>query len=131
MNLLVCDIDGSLVAESDNPFEPDASLPPNLPMCALVASLSASDDWYVLLLTSRPEKYLQGTTKFIMNCLDDMDELVMREENNWQTAPDFKIAKITAIAERLKPSHIVCIDSRTDVCAAYREQGYMVLEPFK
>src|SRR5215471_9306975 len=133
MKLLILDIDGTLArdgwrddmdyVERQQAANKDE---PILPIVEMINTLT-SDDWYVVCLTSRNERWRNLTHKWLYKHDIGCSELYMRPDDNYDKAPDYKVTAVQGILLALladkKDGTLLLIDSRDDVVAAYKAEG--------
>jgi hypothetical protein len=96
---------------------------PNREVIEVINSLHA-DQWLVIGLTARPSKFRGMTVAWCVSAHAQIDELIMRPDDNFEKSPDFKIAAVRARIKELDGvwSPIVVFDDRDDVIAAIRAE---------
>jgi hypothetical protein len=115
VNLLVSDIDDTLIV-NDKPV---------LTMCQLYRSFT-SPNWRLYFVTSRAAKLRQPTMRWLLDHCPVGELILMRPNDNWQPAPALKQELVRPLLRDYE--NIVAIDSREDVCAAYKQLGIKVLQ---
>lgn len=96
--------------------------------------IELANNYEIILLTGRPEKYRYLTEQWLELCgLDDFyDELIMRQDGDW--SQDFKM-KIKALEDHFGDQEAVLdsvwlvIDDRDSVVEGLRNYGLTVLQP--
>ena len=116
-NLLVSDLDGTLVQEAA----------PCLVMCRLYTDLAAAG-WCIHYITSRQANLHQVTMQWLLRHCPIGEALLMRAEDDWDPAPIMKVAYIKPLLSKQAWGNVLAIDSRDDICAAYRGLGLRVLQ---
>ena len=87
---------------------------------AMIESLYR-DDWYIVGLTARPDKWRQQTMSWCLKHSVMIDELIMRPEKNFQGAAEFKLEVIKQFChDHLTDELILILDDRDDVIAAVK-----------
>ena len=132
MNLLITDLDGTLANDRWRARTPDyderqKQAAKDEPFTSNIAFINALEDWHIIILTSRNERWSTLTNKWLLKHNVCIDDLHMRPDDNFEGASDFKVASIKAIKAEFKPDVMVLIDSREDVVMAYRAEGWMAL----
>lgn len=90
---------------------------------ALLASLN-SDRWLTIGLTARPEKWRAITINWCIKHQVFLDELIMRPNDNYQGAADFKKQEvINRLSGLQKTPTVILFDDRDDVVSAIKESG--------
>jgi len=141
MKLLITDIDGTLanddwrnnIGDYDERIKAATRDEPMPCMVELVNTLSGND-WCVLCLTSRNERWRSLTHKWLLqhdiNCYD----LHMRANENYEKAPEYKVTAVRnillgllATKVNVEKNALILIDSREDVVTAYKAEGWSAL----
>jgi len=90
---------------------------------ALLASLN-SDRWWTIGLTARPEKWRAITINWCIKHGVFLDELIMRPNDNYQGAAEFKRQEvINRLSGLQKTPTVILFDDRDDVISAIKESG--------
>lgn len=134
VKLLITDIDGSLandvwrnnVQDFDERQRAAIDDDAYLHMVKMVNGL-AQAKWLVVCLTSRNERWRQQTNKWLGKYEVDCDQVHMRDNEDYAPAPEFKVQYVKKLLAQINPTHLVLIDSRDDVVAAYRTEGWYAL----
>jgi hypothetical protein len=101
-------------AINDNPYK-DA--------IALINTLHKAG-WTIVCITSRPEKWRQLTTEWLLNHAVHVDQLLMRPNDDFRPSPEVK-ADLAKPFERFNP--VMCMDDREDCIASYGAHGFTTL----
>jgi phosphoglycolate phosphatase-like HAD superfamily hydrolase len=87
---------------------------------ALLESLYM-DSWRIIGLTARPEKWRQQTMNWCLHYQVMIDELIMRPENNFQGAAEFKLEEVRKYCAKIGDDRlIILLDDRDDVIASIK-----------
>jgi len=135
--LILIDIDGTI---SDSRWRDDLAEsrqwdafhsqlihdPPVKPMLKLLSTLS---DCGVFLvgITGRPERYRQATMEWMLTHGVQLDELWMREDDNYSKAADLKPKIAEIIMQEHSYEEVLFIDDNEDICTAMRAAGFITL----
>ena len=136
MNLLITDIDGTLaidgwranIQDFDERQRAASEDKANTIMIAMLASL-AECSWQVVGLTSRNERWRLQTNKWLGKQEVPFDEMYMRKNDDFAGAAEFKVLSVKRLLAQMAPTHVLLIDSREDVIAAYKAEGWSTLQP--
>jgi hypothetical protein len=135
MNLLITDIDGTLaldgwranIQDFDERQRAANEDKPNTVMIALLAGL-AEGGWSVVALTSRNERWRLQTNKWLGKQDVACDDMYMRKNDDFSGAAEFKVQAVKRLLAQMAPAHVLLIDSREDVVAAYKAEGWSTLQ---
>lgn len=135
MKLLIIDIDGTLaddkwrsnVADFDERQMQAKHDKPIAVMVELVAATHKS--WYKVALTSRNERWRSLTMRWLMDNGIMLHDVVMRPDDDFAPANEFKVKTVKVMCTEFKEPHITMLlmDSRNDVVQAYRMEGWVAL----
>lgn len=103
--------------------------PPIKEMIQMINCLG-KEDFNMVALTSRPEKWRTITLNWFITHGAFPDELLMRPDGNYYTSPDLKVMLARNRFPDIKNEVAFVIEDRDDVCAAFRELGVTVLQAF-
>lgn len=98
---------------------------------ALINSLATGlDDWYIIALTARPEKWRSVTTEWLIKHCIFVDEILMRPDEAFHPAPEIKVqlAQERFPGDQLKDNVAFLIEDREDVCEAFHQLGITTLQ---
>lgn len=96
----------------------------------LLRALS-DDDYNIVALTARPEKWRQLTMSWMHKFAVPVDELLMRADENYRSAPELKLELVAArFGDRIKDEVAFMIDDREDVIDAMRGLGISCMQIF-
>jgi beta-phosphoglucomutase-like phosphatase (HAD superfamily) len=131
--ILITDLDHTLAASSwrdqhrggnwDAYHEMAKDDPPILPMISLINALSLGAK--IVCITTRPEKWRTLTMNWLLKHLVDIDELLMRPNDDFRPSPVLKVALAQQFL--VEDENVVAIDDREDVLQAYRAVGIKAL----
>jgi uncharacterized HAD superfamily protein len=88
--------------------------PPHKDMVAMINGLH-EQEYYIVALTGRPEKWRVITMNWLTKHNVAIDELLMRQENDYRRSPELKLA----MAARYRDIAMV-IDNRQDIVDAFK-----------
>lgn len=86
---------------------------------AMIAALHAAG-WEIYGLTARPSKWRKMTLDWLLAHDVKIDEMLMREDDDYRPAPEMKIALALEKFGTLKGVVTIVFDDRDDVIAAFR-----------
>lgn len=82
---------------------------------------------YVVVMTARPSKFYQMTMDWLLRHRVTVDELLMRQDEDFRPSPEIKIGLARERFSNLDEIAIV-IDDREDVCEIFRAAGVTTLQ---
>ena len=99
------------------------------PVATMISEFSGIG-YEIIAVTGRPEKYRSATEQWLADFDINIDEVLMRPHDNWESDHELKI-KIAAeyFGEHAKDIVLLVIDDRDRVVEAWRENGYFCLQP--
>jgi hypothetical protein len=98
------------------------------PLPDIVNLLNAlPDEYYIVGLTGRDEKWRQLTIKWLLMHDVPMDELLMRPTGDWRPAPAMKVKLATERFPDITNEVAFILDDREDVIAAFKALGVTAL----
>lgn len=93
----------------------------------LVSALKAHD-FKIIIMTSRPEKWREQTSKWLFSYGVEFDELIMRPDDNHEASAVIKVDMAKRrFGERIDQIAMV-VDDRADVCQAFRAMGVTAIQ---
>lgn len=100
---------------------------------SLINSLAGSltdDEWIIIGLTARPEKWRSLTMQWLVKHGIHMDELLMRPDESYNPAPEIKVqlAQERFPGDQLKDNVAFLVEDREDVCEAFHNLGITALQ---
>ncbi len=102
---------------------------------ALVNTLSQAgsllnDEWYIVGLTARPEKWRNVTNQWLVKHGIFLDELLMRPDEAFHPAPEIKVQLVQERFpdSKLKDEIAFLLEDREDVCEAFHQLGITTLQ---
>lgn len=116
----------SRMSDWDEYHELSAHDDPIREMIALVQALR-NDNWVIIGLTGRPEKWQRLTMDWCLKYGAMLDQLIMRPDNNYETAPDFKLAAVLDVIQLLDDPMIIVFEDRDDVVALLKSNVKCVI----
>jgi hypothetical protein len=135
VKLLITDIDGTLAldgwradtSDHDERNRQAAHDDSNKTFVSLLSSL-AKASWLTVCVTSRNERWRQLTQKWMLKHEVDCASISMRADDDYSTAPEFKVSAVKQVLTTIQPVTLLLIDSREDVVAAYKSEGWSALQ---
>ena len=134
--IVLCDMDHTLsdaawrdhlIPDWEAYYADAAADRPIVPVIKMVNALAEAEH-SVVVLTARGEKWRKITHNWLIRHDIRVDDVVMRPEGNYQSAPDLKVFLAQEkFGWRLRGVELV-IDDRADVCAAFRALGVPTLQ---
>ena len=92
-------------------------------VCAMIRALSEAN-WLIVCVTAIPSKFRGITNKWFLENSIPVDELLMRDDEDYRPAPEIKIALCKArFGEDMKRQVTVVFDDRDDVVEAFAAAG--------
>jgi phosphoglycolate phosphatase-like HAD superfamily hydrolase len=100
------------------------------PLPDTVAMIRALHDagWSIYGLTARPSKWRKMTLDWLLAHDVKIDEMLMREDEDYRPAPAMKIALAKQKFGELRGVVTVVFDDRDDVIAAFRAEGVTAVQ---
>jgi phosphoglycolate phosphatase-like HAD superfamily hydrolase len=100
------------------------------PLHDTVAMIRALHDagWSIYGLTARPSKWRKMTLDWLLAHDVKIDEMLMREDEDYRPAPAMKIALAKQKFGELRGVVTVVFDDRDDVIAAFRAEGVTAVQ---
>jgi len=98
-------------------------------MISLVNCLQISG-WYVVGLTTRPEKWRQLTNDWLIKYAVRIDKLLMRPHDDFRPGADSKIEQATQFIAHHQVDSIIVIDDHDAVVSSFRAQNVTVLQAY-
>lgn len=146
MRILLVDIDHTLAAAARrdhlleaayrdkawDEYHADSAHDNCVPEMVALANTAQMGGWYVIGLTSRPEKWRALTNAWLMKHRVRLDLLLMRAENDWRPAKESKLATYLAYAKHMSspPESVILIDDQDANVEAFKAVGITVLQAF-
>jgi uncharacterized HAD superfamily protein len=135
VKLLITDIDGTIAKDGwryrytdyDERNRQAAYDDSDRTFVLLLSSL-AKASWLTVCVTSRNERWQQLTQKWLLKQGVDYANIYMRDDDDYSSAPEFKVLAVKQILETIQPVTLLLIDSREDVIAAYKSEGWSTLQ---
>lgn len=102
---------------------------PIRPLCRLVRGM-AERAATIVGVTSRPEKWRRQTMDWCLRYGITLHSLLMRPEGDYRTSPELKLGLVKEYFPNWSSlkHDILVMDDRDDVCAAFRAEGFTVLQ---
>lgn len=131
--ILAIDIDNTLADSAwrdslkpnwDEYHQASANDKPHSCMVELINSLEQSH--WIICITTRPERWRQLTMTWLLKHKINIDELLMRPDDDFRSSPELKLEIIKSYLE----DNVIAIDDREDVVTAYRGAGITALQAF-
>lgn len=98
-------------------------------MISLVNCLQASG-WYVVGLTTRPEKWRQLTNDWLIKHAVRIDKLLMRPHDDFRPNAESKLEIATKFISHHQVDSIIVIDDHDAVVSSFRAQNVTVLQAY-
>ena len=99
-------------------------------MVELAAALRLAG-YFLIGLTTRPEKWRQATLGWLETAGIELPVLLMRPDKNFVPTASLKVSLAKEyLGENLKDTVAFVIDDRDDVCSVFRAEGVTVLQCF-
>jgi len=102
---------------------------PIMEMISLVNCLQASG-WYVVGLTTRPEKWRQLTNDWLIKHAVRIDKLLMRPHDDFRPNAESKLEIATKFISHHQVDSIIVIDDHDAVVSSFRAQNVTVLQAY-
>jgi len=84
----------------------------------------------IVAITARPAKWRQLTMQWFARHDIKIDEILMREDEDYRPSPPMKVALALARFPDIKNEVAALFEDRTDVCNAFRELGVTVFQVY-
>jgi hypothetical protein len=98
-------------------------------MISLVNCLQTAG-WYVVGLTTRPEKWRQLTNDWLLKYQVLIDKLLMRPHDDYRPNAESKIDLATKFISQHQVDNIIVIDDHDAVVASFRAHNITVLQAY-
>jgi hypothetical protein len=98
-------------------------------MIALVNCLQVSG-WYIVGLTTRPEKWRQLTNDWLLRYEVRIDKLLMRPHDDFRPDAQSKLDIVTQFIAHHQVDSIIVIDDNDYVVSSFRAQNVTVLQAY-
>lgn len=132
-NIIVVDLDGTLSNSGwremhaqnkdwDLFHELGKADKPNEDVKALIAAFKSAGDYQIVGCTGRNEKYRTQTIQWLYHHDIELDDILMRPENNWE--PDHELKPSFFEAHYDKDEVLFVLDDREKVVQSWRDKGY-------
>lgn len=85
--------------------------------------------FYIVGVTARPEKWRSLSQKWLSDHHVEMDEILMRKDDDYRNAPTIKLSLVQErFGEDWQKKIVFIIDDREDVCTAFHGAGVSALQ---
>lgn len=84
--------------------------------------------YFIVGLTTRPEKWRQLTMNWLVKHEIPLDELLMRPDKDYRPSPEMKLELAKERFPNILDEVAFVLEDRDDVCAAFKALGLTVLQ---